>query len=120
MWPSSPAVLLPQSHGSVGQHRHPFGDPPAGLVSPALRPHCEQGLGEALQAKAGQGWPHGEPHVGVSGLTRGPGRLEDQCGLLLGAVEETHLEGAGEEERKRRVGEGGGSERLSGSLVGPN
>lgn len=92
---------------SVPQPANPSSPPalllPPWLVPPALRPDGEQGLGQPLQAQTGQGRSHGEPHVTGPGLTRRPGCLENQLGLLQGAVQQTDLE-KGEREVKAMEG----------------
>lgn len=76
---------------------------PSWLVPPALRPDGEQGLGQPLQAQAGQGRSHGEPHVTGPGLTRRPGCLENQLSLLQGAVQQTDLQEKEKKEQTRQI-----------------
>lgn len=83
---------------------------PSWLIPPALRPDGEQGLRQPLQAQAGQGWSHGEPHVTGPRLTRCPGCSENQLSLLQGAVQQTDLE---VEEREGK--ETGGEREMVGS-----
>lgn len=91
--PARGSIFLAHCHCPVCQHRHSPSNPSTRLVPPALRTYGKQSPRQVLHAQTRERRAHRKPHVWGSGLTGGPGGTEDQLGLLLRAVQQTHLGG---------------------------